>query len=132
SLIDKVGTVKKVGDATRSIDEPEEIEIGGHLAGIVLGAAPLAEDPALQHYVNRLGRWLAQHSERPNLPWKFGVIETDDVNAFSTPGGYVLISRGLFDRMRNEAELAGVLAHEIAHVVDKHHIKALQNDKGMA
>jgi predicted Zn-dependent protease len=132
SLIGHAGTAKKMGESMRSIGEPEEIQIGGQLAGIVLGAAPLVEDQALQHYVNRLGRWLALHSERPNLPWKFGVIETDDFNAFSTPGGYVLISRGLYDRMRSESELAGVLAHEIAHVTAKHHLKALQKGKGMS
>jgi predicted Zn-dependent protease len=129
-LIDKAKTATKVGNAFRSIGEPEEIKMGGDLAGLLLGASPLVDDPALQYYVNRLGRWLAMHSERPNLPWKFGVIDTSDVNAFSTPGGYVLVSRGLLEKMRNESELAGVLAHEIAHVVDKHHLKALQKGMG--
>lgn len=129
-LVEKAQTVTKVADATREIGEEEEIQMGGHLAGILLGAAPLVDDAAQQHYVNRLGRWLAMHSERPDLPWKFGIMETDDFNAFSTPGGYVLISRGLFEQMRTEAELAGVLAHEIAHVVEKHHLKALQGDMG--
>jgi predicted Zn-dependent protease len=130
NLMNNAKTAKKVGDATRAIGEPEEIRIGGELAGIVLGAAPLVRNPAQQRYVNRLGTWLAMHSERPSLPWKFGVIDTDDVNAFSTPGGHVLISRGLLARMRNESELAGVLAHEIAHVVRKHHLAALQKAMG--
>jgi predicted Zn-dependent protease len=126
-LIDRAKTAKKVGDSLRSIHEPEEIKLGGDLAAMLLGAAPLVDNPAEQRYVNRLGKWLALHTERPNLPWKFGVVATADVNAFSTPGGYVLISQGLFDRLRNESELAGVLAHEIAHVVQKHHLKALQS-----
>lgn len=129
-LIGNAGKAKKMGDALRSIGEEEEIKIGGDLAGIILGASPLISDPAQQHYVNRLGRWLALHCERPNLPWKFGIIDTSDFNAFSTPGGYVLISRGLFEQMRNESELAGVLAHEIAHVTGKHHLKALQKSMG--
>jgi beta-barrel assembly-enhancing protease len=129
-LVDKAKTAKKVGDAVRTIGEEEEIRMGGELAGIVLGAAPLVANPAQQRYVNRLGTWLALHSERPNLPWKFGIIDTDDVNAFSTPGGHVLISSGLIAQMRNEAELAGVLAHEIAHVVRKHHLAALQKSMG--
>jgi len=129
-LIQKAKTATKLGDALRDIGEDEEIRMGGNLAGVLLGAAPLVEDPAQQHYVNRLGTWLALHSERPNLPWKFGIIASDDVNAFSTPGGYVLITRGLFNQMRNESELAGVLAHEIAHVVQKHHLKALQKSMG--
>lgn len=126
-IVNRAKTAKKVGDSLRSIPEPEEIKMGGDLAAMLLGAAPLVPNPAEQQYVNRLGTWLAQHSERPNLPWKFGVVDTADFNAFSTPGGHVLISQGLFDRMRNESELAGVLAHEIAHVVQKHHLKALQN-----
>jgi predicted Zn-dependent protease len=125
-LINAAKGAKKLGDSFRKISEEEEIKIGGDLAGIILGAAPLINDPAKQHYVNRLGLWLALHSERPNLPWKFGIIDSDDFNAFSTPGGYVLISRGLFDQMRDESELAGVLSHEIAHVVRKHHLAALQ------
>jgi predicted Zn-dependent protease len=88
--------------------------------------APLVKDGAKQRYINRLGRWLALHSDRPDLPWKFGIVETSDVNGFSMPGGYVLITRGMFEKMRSESELAGVLAHEIAHLVHKEHLAALQ------
>lgn len=126
NVVAKAQSAKKIGDGLHSINEQEEIKIGGDLAGMLLGAAPLIDDPVKQNYVNRLGRWLALHSGRPALPWKFCIVESDDFNAFSTPGGYVLITRGLFDRMRTEAELAGVLAHEIAHVERKHHLEALQ------
>ena len=126
SIVSKARSAQKIGEGLRSINEQEEIKIGGDLAGMLLGAAPLLDDPAKQRYLNTLGGWLALHSERPGLPWKFGIIDSDDFNAFSTPGGYVLITRGLFDQMRNESELAGVLAHEIAHVVRKHHLRALQ------
>jgi len=126
-LVKGVQNVKKLGDSLRKIPEPEEIKLGGDLASIILGAAPLVQDAEKQRYVNRVGRWLALHSDRPDLPWQFGIVETDDVNAFSMPGGYVLISRGMFDRMRNESELAGVLAHEIAHVANKDHLGALQS-----
>jgi predicted Zn-dependent protease len=118
--------VKKLGDSFRKISEPEEIRMGGDLAGVILGTAPLVVDVPKQRYINRVGRWLALHSDRPDLPWKFGLIDTDDVNAFSMPGGYVLLTRGMFDRMRNESELAGVLAHEISHVVRRDHLNALQ------
>jgi predicted Zn-dependent protease len=121
-----VQAVDKIGDAMEKIDEPKEIKIGGELTALLLGAAPLVEDPETQAYVSRVGLWLALHSERPNLPWRFGVIESDDFNAFSAPGGYVLVSRGLLEDMRSESELAGVLAHEIAHVVQRHQVKALQ------
>jgi predicted Zn-dependent protease len=126
SLLNKAKTLQKVGEGFQKIGEQEEIKLGGDLAGMIMGAAPLIKDEAKQRYVNRLGLWLALHSERPNLPWKFGIIDSNDFNAFSMPGGYVLITRGLFDRMRSESELAGVLAHEVAHVVKKHHIAALQ------
>ena len=127
-LFDKAQKAKKVGDSMREIGPEEEIKIGNDLAGMILGAAPLVDNAAEQHYVNRLGMWLALHTDRADLPWHFGVIATQDVNAFSTPGGYVLISQGLFERVRNESELAGVLAHEIAHVVQKHHLHALQSE----
>lgn len=129
-LLGRAQRFKNTAEALRGIGEQEEIRLGGDLSAIILGAAPLVQDPDKQRYVNRLGRWLALHGERPNLPWKFGIVESDDFNAFSMPGGYVLITRGLFDRMRNESELAAVLSHEIAHVVKKHHIKKLQQGLG--
>jgi predicted Zn-dependent protease len=131
-LGDLVGKAKNAHGALHTIGEDEEIRIGGNLAGLILGAAPLVNNPAEQRYVNTVGRWLSLHCERAALPWKFAVIDTSDVNAFSAPGGYVLISQGLFDRLRNESELAAVLSHEIAHVVRKHHLKALQHAMGNA
>jgi predicted Zn-dependent protease len=125
-LINKAQSLKKIGDGFKKIGEPEEIKMGGDLAAMIMGAAPLVQDRNKQAYVNRLGRWIAMHSERPHLPWKFGIIDSPDFNAFSMPGGYVLLTSGLFDQVRNESELAGVLAHEVAHVVRKHHIKALE------
>ncbi|HEY5897722.1 MAG TPA: M48 family metalloprotease [Burkholderiales bacterium] len=119
-------TVKSVGKATRDIDEPEEIAIGRDVAAHLLGAAPLVPDARLQRYVNHVGRWLASQSERPDLPWRFGVMAAPQVNAFAVPGGTIFITRGLLDKMTSEAELAGVLAHEIVHVVRKHHLKAIQ------
>lgn len=117
---------KNVKKATTDVDEKEEIEIGRDIAARLLGAAPLAADEALQLYVNNVGRWLALQTERPGLPWQFGVLEAPQLNAFATPGGHIFVTRGLVARMKNEAELAGVLAHEIAHVLKKHHLKAIQ------
>lgn len=109
--------------------QAEEIAIGRQIAGNLLGAAPLVKDPALQKYVNSVGRWVASQSERPDLEWHFGVIESDDVNAFAIPGGYVYLTRGLYRLLKNEAGLAGVLGHEIGHVVRKHHLKLLQKGR---
>jgi len=121
-----VDTVKNVGKATAEIDEKEEIELGRDMAARLLGAAPLAANDGVQRYVNNVGRWLASQTERPDLPWRFGVLEAPQLNAFATPGGHIFITRGLLARMKNEAELAGVLAHEIAHVLKKHHLQAIQ------
>jgi predicted Zn-dependent protease len=121
-----IDAAKNVGKATREIAEPEEIAIGNDVASRILGAAPLVADPALQRYVNSVGRWLAAQTERADLPWQFGVLETPHLNAFAVPGGTIFITRGLLAQMRNEAELAGVLAHEIVHVLRKHHLKAIQ------
>lgn len=117
---------KTIVQATSEIAEPEEISIGRDMAARLLGAAPLTANPALQRYVNHVGRWVAAQSERPDLPWLFGVLDAPEVNAFAVPGGTIFVTRGLVQRMRNEAELAGVLAHEISHVVRKHHLKAIQ------
>jgi predicted Zn-dependent protease len=121
-----IDTARSVAQATTEIDEKQEVQLGQEWAAVLLGAAPLAADPNLQRYVNTVGRWLAAQSERPDLDWRFGVLESGNINAFATPGGYVLVTKGLVLRMRSEAELAGVLAHEIAHVVQKHHLKAIQ------
>ena len=107
----------------------EEVALGREITGSLLGAAPLVNDEALQKYVNKVGRWVASQSERADLPWKFGVIESNDLNAFAAPGGYVLITKGLYQKLTNEAQLAGVLGHEIAHIVKKHQLKVLQKQQ---
>ena len=117
--------VKSVGNL-REVKEPEEIQIGQSMAETLLGARPLHDDPELQRYVNEVGLWVARQSERPNLPWHFGVNDSDHINAFATPGGYIIVTRGMMKQLRNEAELAGVLGHEVAHVIQKHHLKALR------
>lgn len=119
----------KLRDVVKSfkpMPEQEETELGKGIAANLLGAAPLVPDAALQTYVNRIGKWLAMHSERPGLAWHFGVLDTDSVNAFATPGGYVFITRGLLLQMRDESELAGVLAHEISHVVERHALETMR------
>jgi predicted Zn-dependent protease len=109
--------------------ESEEIAIGRQIAGNLLGAAPLVKDDKLQKYVNRIGRWVATQSDRPDLPWHFGVIQSEDVNAFAAPGGYIFITLGLYRTFQSEADLAGVLGHEVGHVVRQHHLKILQQSK---
>jgi len=120
------GALQQVKTATEDVPEPKEIEIGGGVASNLLGAAPLVKNAAVQKYVNDVGRWLALQTERPDLPWQFAVLDDDDVNAFAAPGGYVFITKGLLMHMKSESELAGVLAHEISHVLRKHHLNAIR------
>jgi beta-barrel assembly-enhancing protease len=107
----------------------EEVQLGREITGNLLGAAPLVKDDTLQRYVNQVGRWIASQSERPELPWRFAVVESEAINAFAAPGGYIVITKGLYRKLQNEAQLAGVLAHEIAHVVKKHHLKVIQKQQ---
>ncbi len=115
-----------LSQSMEQIDEPKEIEMGRQLAAVLLGAKPLHRDVALQRYVNRLGRWISLQSERLNLPWTFAVLDDTGYNAFAAPGGYVFVTKGLIDSVADESELAGILAHEIHHVVAKHHLAAMR------
>lgn len=120
----------KVQEATKEYTVEEEVALGEGISAGFLGAIRLHPDERLQRYVNRVGRWLASQTERADLPWTFGVIDTEVINAFAMPGGTVVVSHGLVKRLASEAELAGVLAHEIAHVLKKHQLTAIQSDAG--
>ncbi len=132
-----VRTVKKMsdcGELRAKVSFDEERALGGAVAlnwvagggGLLLPGKPekerpLAPEEALQQYLNVVGRNLAAQSSRPTLPWTFGVLRaTDAFNATSAPGGYVFVTRGLLQSVENEAQLAGVLAHEIAHITLQH------------
>jgi predicted Zn-dependent protease len=119
-------TMKKIDQLRGKVSKADEIEIGAKLTAGLLGAAPLVADARLQRYVNNVGYWVAVQSKRKKLPWRFGVIQSAGINAFAAPGGYIVVTLGLYQLLENEAQLAAVLAHEIAHVVRKHHLKALQ------
>jgi len=119
-------SLEKLDKMRGKVSTEEEIEIGGNLISGLLGAAALVDEPGLQRYVNDVGFWVAAQSGRSELPWRFGVINSQGINAFAAPGGYIVVTLGLYQLLENEAQLAGVLAHEISHVVRKHHLKALQ------
>ena len=107
----------------------DELELGPLIAGRILGAAPLVKDPAMQKRVNLIGRWLASRSSRPELPWTFGVIDDGEVNAFAAPGGYILITRGLYQLLGSDDEVAAVLGHELSHVVQRDHYDVLRKQE---
>jgi predicted Zn-dependent protease len=115
-----------IKNSRKKVSTEEEVAMGGNLISGLLGAAPLVDNAELQRYVNDVGFWVASQSERKNLIWRFGVIDSKGINAFAAPGGYIVMTMGLYSLLENEAQLAGVLAHEIAHVVKKHHLNALQ------
>ena len=111
-------------------DEDEE-KIGAAVSERIRQRYGVIQDSAVHKYVTLVGAVLAQASDRPNLPWKFIVLDTDGVNALAAPGGYVHITRGALSLMKNEAELAGVLGHEIIHITEKHTIRAIQKGKAI-
>lgn len=104
----------------------EEAQMGREAASMLLGAEPLTNNAEMMQYVNVMGSWIAKQTGRTDITWRFGVIESTDVNAFAAPDGYVLVTRGLLARLNNESELAGVIAHEIAHVVKRHYVVAMK------
>lgn len=117
-----------IGSLLQSVDgvsEAQELELGRQTAAQLLQGKPLDPTAEMQRYVNQLGRWISLQSSRPQLPWTFVVVDESDFNAYSAPGGYVFVTRGLVDRCTDEAELAGILAHEIAHVALKHPLQAM-------
>jgi len=109
-----------------NIDEEQEIQFGENMSAVLLGARPLYKSEEINLYVNQVGLWLASNSERPDLPWHFGVINSSSINAFAAPGGYVFITSAMLNQLTNEAQLAAVLAHEIIHVVEQHHLDAIK------
>ncbi len=106
-------------------DITEEIRFGREVAARILGRYPLYENQAVMKYVNLVGRSLAMYSSRPELEFRFAVLNTDEINAYAAPGGYVFVTRGALARMQDEAELAAVLAHEISHIANRHVVREL-------
>ncbi|MBW8459173.1 MAG: M48 family metalloprotease [Thiobacillus sp.] len=105
------------------MSEQQEIQLGTQAHQDVLKEYAALDNPALQAYVNEVGQRLAQQSHRPHLQWHFTVVDSPDVNAFALPGGYVYITRGLMAYLNSEAELAGVVGHEIGHVTARHGVR---------
>ena len=103
----------------------KELELGANYAAQIDQQLPLVRDPEIVRYINVLGDSIARVSDNRNLAWKFSVVDQMDINAFAVPGGYIYVNRGLIDRAANMSELAGVMAHEIAHVTRRHSMKQM-------
>ena len=121
-----IDTGKKAAQILITVPVEKEVEIGRGMSASLLGAAPLVDNDKTQRYVNRVGQWLASQTEREELTWHFAVLDVDTVNAFAAPGGYIFVTKGLMRLCGTESELAGVLAHEIGHVLQRHHLEALR------
>ena len=111
------------------MSEAQEISAGRELDAQVRQEMGVYQDDNLQRYVQELGMGMARRSERPNLPWSFAVLDSPAVNAFALPGGFIYITRGILPYLDNEAQLVGVLGHEIGHVTARH--SAQQYTRGM-
>lgn len=113
------------------ISDEDEQALGQAISQRIRNIYGVQQDEAQTRYVSLVGRVLAERSSRSNLPWTFIILDSDSTNAFAAPGGYIHITRGALAVMKDEAELAGVLAHEITHVTEKHTIKGIQKMKGI-
>jgi len=124
--------IKKTKDAVNSLifTDAEEQQLGQQVSDKLRARYGVAQDVAAHKYVTLVGTVLAQASSRPTLAWKFIILDTDGVNAYAAPGGFILITRGALSLMDNESELAGVLGHEISHVTEKHTIKSIKKNNG--
>ncbi len=106
------------------MSEKDEIAMGLQADGEVKKEYGVYDNPALQAYVNDLGQRLAKNSHRANLPWHFTVVDSPEINAFALPGGYIYVTRGIMAHLNSEAELAGVIGHEIGHATARHGAQA--------
>lgn len=106
-------------------DIAEEVRFGREVAARLLGRYGVYANDQITRYVTLLGRSLAQNSSRPELTYHFAVLNTSEINAYASPGGYIFVTRGALERAQDEAELAGILAHEMVHINEKHVVKEL-------
>ena len=120
-------TKQKIDDIT--FTDEEERQMGEQVSLKLRSRFGVYQNEAVTKYVSLVGDVLAKVSSKPDLQWKFIVLDTDGVNAYAAPGGFVHVTRGLLGLVKNEAELAGVLGHEITHVSERHTIKAIQRSK---
>ena len=111
------------------INEGQEIEMGREADGQITASYGLVDDAELQAYVSDIGLRLAAASERPNLPWSFKIVDDPIVNAFALPGGFIYVTRGILANFDSEAELAGVLGHEIGHVTARHSVSQMSRQQ---
>ena len=113
-----------------SVSTQQEVQMGQQEAQQVSTQLPMLRDAEVNNYVNQLGDRIARLTSRGDLDWHFAVVNTDVVNAFALPGGYIYVNRGVLEHASTMSELAGVMGHEIEHVVLRHSVKQMEQQQG--
>lgn len=110
----------KINPGWNMFSAQQDVEIGAQSASEAERQLPILRDAEVDNYVNRIGQRLAQNAGGPQFQYRFRVVNASDINAFALPGGYIYLNRGIIENAKNEGEVAGVLAHEIAHTALRH------------
>jgi predicted Zn-dependent protease len=114
------------------VSDQQELEMGAQFASELDKELRFIDDPEIVRYIDGLGQSLVRVSKRSDIPYRFRVVDTEDVNAFAVPGGYLYVNRGLIEAAESECELAGVLGHEIGHVVGRHSARQITQQHGLS
>ncbi len=120
------GAVVAAPGCASNVSTEQEVQFGASQAQQINRQLPLVRDDAANRYINELGRSIARNADPRGIQYTFYIVNSDVVNAFALPGGYIYINRGLIERSDNMSEVAGVLGHEIGHVVERHGIEQIQ------
>ncbi|HEY5998420.1 MAG TPA: M48 family metalloprotease [bacterium] len=135
TVVENQDKIVKTGEALRKgfsdLTPQEEYYLGRAVAARILGTYRALDDGERTRYVNTLGQVLARSSSRPETfgGWHFALLDSDEVNAFAAPGGFIFVTRGLYATCANEEQLAAVLAHEVSHVTLRHGLGAIKNER---
>jgi predicted Zn-dependent protease len=113
-----------------SVSDSDERALGEDYVRQINAQLPLVTDPRVVGYVDALGKEIARKTSRASLDWQFQVVNSDAVNAFAVPGGFIYVNRGLIERTTRLDQLAGVLGHEIGHIVERHSVEQMEKATG--
>jgi len=125
-----LGVAVALGISACGVSQQQEVQLGQQESAQIQQQLPLVQDAVINQYVSALGNQIASKTSRADLQWQFYVVNTDVVNAFALPGGIVYVNRGVLERADRMDELAGVMAHEIEHVVRRHSVKQMEQMQG--
>src|ERR1700693_6180707 len=113
-----------------AISQQQEVQMGQEYAQQINAQLPIIQDPEVNRYINVLGDSISRITSRADLDWHFFIVDSKEVNAFAVPGGFVYVNRGLIERTDQMDEVAGVLGHEIGHVLRRHTVKQMEKAQG--